>query len=203
MTAPVDDLATALAATERLVADIGPGEWDLPTPCTAWSVRDVVNHVVGGNLLFARVLGGEPLPPRDELIAASRTDRLGDDAVGAFRASAAAVLDAFRSEGALERMVTVPAGTVPGIAALHLRTVEALVHGWDVAQGTGRRLEPSPTLVEQELAFTRDMLQRLPARPQGQGPFAPEQPAPDDAPPLDRLAALLGRPLQGDRRADA
>ena len=75
MTAPVDDLATALAATERLVAEIGADEWGLPTPCTDWSVLDVVNHLVGGNLLFVRVFAGEPLPPREELVAASRTDR--------------------------------------------------------------------------------------------------------------------------------
>jgi len=194
MTAPVENLAAALAGTEQLVAEIGPDEWGLPTPCTDWSVRDVVNHLVAGNLLFVRVFGGEPLPPREELLAASRTDRLGDDAAGAYRASAAALVDAFRVEGALERMVTVPAGTFPGIAALHLRIVEALVHGWDVARATGRPLTFPDGLVEQELAFTRDTLPRLPPRPAGQGPFAPAQPARDDAPALDRLAALLGRP---------
>ena len=97
MTTPVDDLAAALGGTEQLVGLIGPDAWALPTPCTGWSVRDVVNHLVGGNLLFVRVLGGEPLPPRDELIAAAKTDRLGDDAAGAYRASAAEVVDAFLS----------------------------------------------------------------------------------------------------------
>jgi uncharacterized protein (TIGR03086 family) len=195
MTAPVGNLSTALAGTEQLVAGIGPDEWGLPTPCTGWSVRDVVNHLVAGNLLFIRVFGGTPLPPREELVAASRTDRLGDDAVGAFRDSAAALVDAFRADDALERMVTVPAGTFPGIAALHLRIVEALVHGWDVARATGRSLSFPDGLVEQELAFTRDTLPRLPPRPAGQGPFAPPQPVDDAAPPLDQLAALLGRPV--------
>jgi uncharacterized protein (TIGR03086 family) len=203
MTAPVDDLGSALAGTEQLVGRIGPGQWELPTPCTDWSVRDVVNHLVGGNLLFARVLGGEPLPPREELVAASRTDRLGDDALGAYRASAATLLDACRAEGVLDRPVTVPAGTFPGIAALHLRIVEALVHGWDVARATGHPLAFPDALVEQELAFTRTTLPRLPPRPAGQGPFAPTRPAPDDAPPLDRLAALLGRPVQEGGRTDA
>lgn len=196
MTSPVDDLAAALAGTGQLVADIGADEWALPSPCTDWSVRDVVNHLVGGNLLFVRVLGGEPLPPREELLAVARTDRLGDDAGGAYGASAEALVEAFRTEGVLDRTVTVPAGTVPGVAALHLRIVEALVHGWDVAHATGRPLSFPDGLVEQELAFTRSMLPRLPSRPEGQGPFAPEQPAADDAPPLDRLAALLGRRVE-------
>lgn len=195
MTDPHESLAAALSGTERLVAAIGPGEWGLPTPCTDWSVRDVVNHLVGGNLLFVRVLGGEALPPREELVAAARTDRLGEDAAGAYRASAAALVDAFRADGVLEQMVTVPAGTFPGIGALHLRTVEALVHGWDVAQGTGRPVAFPEDLVEDELRFTRETLGRLPRRPAGQGPFAPAQAVPDDAPALDRLAALLGRPV--------
>jgi uncharacterized protein (TIGR03086 family) len=196
MTAPVDDLAAALAGTEQLVATLGPEDWGLPTPCTSWSVRDVVNHLVGGNLLFTRVLGGEPPPPREELVAASRTDRLGDDAVGAYRDSAASLLEAFRAEGVPDRVVTVPAGTFPGIGALHLRTVEALVHGWDVAQGTGRPLAFPDELVENELAFTRATLSKLPPRPEGQGPFGAPQPVADDAPALDRLAALLGRPVR-------
>ena len=197
MTTPVDDLATALAGTEQLVAGIGPDEWALPTPCTGWSVRDVVNHLVAGNRLFVQVLGGAQLPAREELIAASRTDQLGEDAAAAYREAATALADAFRADGALERMVAVPAGTVPGIAALHLRTVEAMVHGWDVARATGRPLGFPDGLVERELAFTRDMLPRVSPPPAGQGPFAPAQPAPDDAPALDRLAALLGRPVDG------
>lgn len=202
MTAPVDDsvdaLAAALAGTGQLVGRIGPDQWALPTPCTGWSVHDVVNHLVAGNLLFVRVLGGEQLPAREELITAAKTDRLGDDAVGAYRASAAAVVDAFRADGVLERMVTVPAGTVPGIAALHLRTVEALVHGWDVARATGLPLSFPDGLAEQELAFTQEMLPRVPPRAAGPTPFAPSQDVPDDAPALDRLAALLGRPVQPD-----
>ncbi|MGZ4504808.1 MAG: maleylpyruvate isomerase N-terminal domain-containing protein, partial [Nocardioidaceae bacterium] len=32
--------------TDRL-ARVRPDQWDAPTPCTEWSVRDLVNHVVG------------------------------------------------------------------------------------------------------------------------------------------------------------
>jgi uncharacterized protein (TIGR03086 family) len=200
--APIDQLAAALDGAEPIIAAVGPDEWELPTPCSEWTVRDVVNHLVGGNLLFTRVLGGEPLPPREELIAASRADRLGDDPVGAFRDSAAAVLAAFGSDGALTRTVTVPAGTVPGSAALQLRIVEALVHGWDVAGATGRQAAFPDALVQQALDFTRAQLGRLGTAPAGRGPFAPPQPVADDAPALDRLAALLGRsvaPAEQDR----
>jgi uncharacterized protein (TIGR03086 family) len=76
---------------------------------------------------------------------------------------------------------------------VHLRTVETLVHGWDLARAVGRPAPFPEELAEGELAFSRDLLDRLPA---GRTPFGPPQPVADDAPALDRLAALLGRPAQ-------
>jgi uncharacterized protein (TIGR03086 family) len=48
-TAPVDELAQALRGTEQLVAAVRDEQWTRPTPCTDWKVRDLVNHLVGGN----------------------------------------------------------------------------------------------------------------------------------------------------------
>jgi uncharacterized protein (TIGR03086 family) len=86
--------------------------------------------------------------------------------------------------------VTIPAGTLPGVVACELRVVEALVHGWDLARATGLPLDFPADLVEESIAFSRVQLGRLPA---DRTPFGPSQPVADDAPPLDRLAALLGR----------
>jgi uncharacterized protein (TIGR03086 family) len=179
--APVDQLAHALDTTGSLVAELRAEELALPTPCSGWTVRDLLAHLVGGQFLFAQLLRGEEPAPG--------ADPLGADPSAAYAGSARALLDAFRSPGALERAVTVPIGTVPGVVALHLRLVEALVHGWDLARATGRPLHHPAALVEQALTFTRNALGEVPA---GRA-FAPPQPVPDDAPAIDRLAALLGR----------
>ena len=55
------------------------------------------------------------------------------DMLDMHRESAAALLDAFRQPGVLERTVTIAFGNVPGVVALHLRVTESLVHGWDLA----------------------------------------------------------------------
>ena len=94
------------------------------------------------------------------------------------------MLAAFRADGALERPVTIPAGTLPGVVACELRVVEALVHGWDLARATGRPLEFPADLVEESIAFSRVQLGRVPA---DRTPFGPSQPVADDAAPLDRL----------------
>ena len=100
-----------------------------------------------------------------------------------------AVVEAFRAPGALERPVTVPFGTVPGEMALHLRIVEVLAHGWDLARATGRTVSFPDDVVEQEIAFSR---RALPMIPPERAPFAPSRPVADDA----RPARPPGRPAR-------
>ena len=181
---PTDQLSIALDATERVIQAVRDDQWNDPTPCTDWKVRDVVNHVVVGNDMFARILRGEP-PATAPAVLGS-----GPEFLSAYRDSAVALLAAFRQPGVLDQAFTVPIGTVPGIVALHLRITEALVHGWDLARAIGYPATFPDDLAEQELAFSRGKLADLPP---GRSPFAPPQPVAEDASAIDRLAALLGR----------
>ena len=187
---PAAELEEALALAGRLVAGVKPDQWELPTPCTEWNVRQLVDHLVVGHQLFARVLRGEPF---EQAVAAVRSvgDRLGDDAAAAYDASAREVLAAFTAPGVLERLVRVPFGTVPGAVARHLRIVECLVHGWDLATALGVPFDPPAPLVEQEIAFSGPMVRQVPPE---RRVFAPSRPVAEEAPPIERLAALLGRP---------
>ena len=125
--------------------------------------------------------------------AARGDDPLGDDPLAAYRESGEALRAAFTRPGVLDEVFRVPAGTLPGAVVLHLRLTELLVHGWDLARATGRSTTVLPAdLAEQELAFSRRQLDRMPP---GRRPFAPPQPVADAAPAIDRLAALLGRPV--------
>ncbi|SEL83386.1 TIGR03086 family metal-binding protein [Rhodococcus maanshanensis] len=187
MTATIDDLALALDATATLVAGVAVDQWSAPTPCTGWSVRDVVNHVTAGNHLYASSLRGRPLPVT---IVGAPPDLLGPDPAGSFRASADALVHAFALPGALDQQITLPMGQVPAVQALNMRVTEMLGHGWDLARASGQAPHYPDAVVEDQIAFSRALLPNLPA---GRTPFAPSRPVPVDAPPLDRLAALLGR----------
>jgi uncharacterized protein (TIGR03086 family) len=182
-TGPVDQLSFALDVTDPLIAAVRGDQWDGPTPCSGWCVRDLVSHLVTGNTLFASAVGGQPPPP-------PRDTRPDADLLRAYRASGAALLDAFRRPGALDTVVAVPFGSVPGIVALHLRMTEVLVHGWDLARATGQPATFPEDLAAQELAFTEPMLAQIPP---DRHPFAPPRPVARDAPAIDRLAACLGR----------
>ena len=133
---PIDELRMSLDATGHLVAGVRAEQWSQPTPCTRWTVRQLVNHLVAGNRLFAGILSGQPLPPPEQ--RRQSADQLGDDPGTAYRASASDLVAAFGRPGVLQQKFTVPVGPVPGIAALHLRVVEAIVHGWDLAHALPR-----------------------------------------------------------------
>lgn len=184
---PVDDLEVSLHAVGDVVAGIHTDQWRAATPCSAWSVHDVTNHLALGSRLFAGLLAGKPGYSLDP----GQANALGDDPAGAYRTYATDVVTAFRRRGALERTIEAPVGAIPGIAAVQLRTVEDLVHGWDLAVATGQHVDYPDTVVERALAFTREQLAGMGGG--DDGPFAPSQPHSDDARPIDRLAALLGR----------
>ena len=180
------DLDRALAATQAVVARIQPSQWTLSTPCTQLDVREVLNHLVSGNLLFAAIVRGKPLPDRD-------ADRLGGDPPAAFRQAAKELRGAFAAPGALQATYTAPFGHAPGTVLARVRIVELLIHGWDLARATGQPADFPDDVAERALAETR---KQLTARPEGPGaPFAAEVPVADQAPAVDRLAGFLGRPV--------
>jgi uncharacterized protein (TIGR03086 family) len=172
----VDQLADAADRTGRLIAGIKPDQWSDPTPCTDWDVQSLVAHVINGNTMYTAALLGQA-PTYQSLRAG-------------FDENAAGLLAAFRRPGALERVVEVPFGRVPGAVALHLRLTEFFVHGWDIARATGQPVDYPDDVVEQELAFTMGMLAALPPT---RTPFAPPVAVAASAPPLQRLVAALGR----------
>jgi len=180
------DLGRALAATEAVVAGIRADQWPAPTPCTELDVRGVLNHLVRGNLLFAAIIGGQPRP-------VPGADHLGGEPLAAYQRAAAQLREAFAGPGVLESVYEAPFGTGPGAVLAHVRIVEVLVHGWDLARATGQSAGLPDDVAGRALARSR---QRLTTRPKGPGvPFAAEVPVPQGAPAVDRLAGFLGRPV--------
>lgn len=178
------DLARAYEAVGDLIAEIRPEHWEAPTPCTEWNVRDLVNHLVGMDLVFTALIEGGPMPERG-------TDLLGDDPVGAYRASSASLRAVFSRPGVLQRSYAGPLGSATGAERLQIRLYDLLAHGWDLARATGIPARLPEDLAEQALAFVRVQLSPQPRT----GRFAEPQPVEETAPAIDRLAAFLGRPV--------
>lgn len=188
----LQDLAYAGVEVGALIARVGPGQWSDPTPCAEWSVRDVVHHLVGLNLVFAAMLHDQPPPERG-------ADVLGADPVEAYRESNAMLHKAFAQPGVLEREFRGPLGVATGEQRLQIRLADLIVHGWDLARATGLQLRIPEELAERSLQLTRASM----ATQSRAGRFDEPQPVDEDAPALDRLAAFLGRTVgQGFHRME-
>jgi uncharacterized protein (TIGR03086 family) len=148
---------------------------DSPTECKEWSARDLVNHLIDGAEYFAGTAKGKKVDPP----APNPPDLLNGDPVSAFEESRRSVLEAYKDPKALEKN-----GMTLGIAFS-----DTLIHGWDLAKGTGQDAKMPPDLAE--AAF--NMLNgRLTDENRGRA-FEPPVEVPKDASAQERLLAYVGR----------
>ena len=175
----------ALLHTGRIVVGVRPEHLPLPTPCRDWDVRLLLNHIIGGNYMFAEVAAG------------GRADATGDmddhtlpDPGSTYIASADAVLAAWAEPGAMDRRVHMPFGDIPAPAAASIHFLDVVVHGWDLARATGQDTVIEADLAAEALDISHGLLS---AELRATGVFGPEVPISADDPLHDRLAAFMGR----------
>jgi uncharacterized protein (TIGR03086 family) len=143
MPSPADQLEYQAHALHDLIGGVRADQWDSPTPCSKWTVRDLANHLVGGGAMFAASFRGETV----EMDESAMPDMLGDDAVGAWDRVVADFREAVSAPGAMDREVVLPFATLPAQVALDIATFDLLVHAWDLAQATGQSFDPPDDVV--------------------------------------------------------
>ncbi len=173
----LDQLGPVLAL---VVGGIRSDQLDNPTPCAKFTVRGVLDHMIGGATAFSAAFRG--VAPR----AADTTDVL-----ASFGPTLAELSDAMHSPGALDRTIQAPFGEVPGTDFARFVVLDGLVHGWDLATSTGQPYAPPDALVVEVDAFARRAVDPL---RDGDTFAAAVEPAAAAA-PIERLAAFTGRRL--------
>lgn len=180
----IDDLKAVAERLSVLVAGTRPEQLSAPTPCSEWDVRALLNHVVRGTLTYTATALGEAEPDRS-------ADYLGDDPAAAFRLAYSGFLDTMSKPGALEVTYQNRRGPVSGERLVQTRSLEYLVHGWDLAQATGQVPDLPEDLVATCIALNEEMERERPREPQGA--YAPARPLQVGATTLEQLAAHFGR----------
>lgn len=170
-------LSKAYDATAAAIAAVT--DWDAPSPCTDWTVREVANHLVAALNVFAAAV--------EHTEETMDGDHLGDDPLGAFRAAVDRSLAAFARPGVLTESHPFAVGPTPGAEIAAVSMSETVLHGWDIATGAGVPYSPDPEIVATVLARAEVF------EPPVAGMFAPPVPVAADAPPLTRLLARTGR----------
>jgi uncharacterized protein (TIGR03086 family) len=140
----LDQLGPHLGA---VVAGITPDQLDNPTPCAEFTVRGVLEHMIGGATAFAAAYRGAKSAEPDLR-----------DPLGSFGPALGDLVAAICVPGALDRTVQAPFGEVPGDTFARFVALDGLVHGWDLATATGQAYDPPDELVAAADAFAHQAI---------------------------------------------
>lgn len=187
----VVDLEPAAQRMAELIRGVPDELLDAPTPCPAYTLGDLVDHVAG----FALAFTGAARKAPDESVSqgpsgdASRLDadwrtRIPRDLVG--------LAEAWRDPSAWSGMTKAGGVELPGDVAGVVALDELVVHGWDVARASGQAYDPDQQSLEVVHGFVAQFSDpgQEAAR---QGLFGPVVEVPEGAPLLDRVIGLTGR----------
>jgi uncharacterized protein (TIGR03086 family) len=167
-------MGLARLTTTGLIDSVSPSQLGDPTPCTAWTVRDLINHVTADATVLS--ISAERQPGR----------RLQRGLEGGERA-----LALFARPGALEKTIKLPFGEMPAGVFLNLNIFDVATHAADLARACGQTITDTD-LLESALEIGCQMISPEMRRP---GVLDAEQPVPADATVADRLLAFAGRKI--------
>jgi uncharacterized protein (TIGR03086 family) len=154
---PADQAALHQKAVEEFdarVRAVGDDQWELPTPCSDWNVRQLVNHLVYENRWTVPLMEGSTIA---EVGDRYEGDLLGDDPKGAWAEASAEAVAAVQADGAIERMVDLSSGPTPAGEYVSQLFADHLIHAWDLARAVGADDGLDPELVEACAAWFADM----------------------------------------------
>ena len=181
-------LERACASTATVLAAVSAADLDRPTPCRSWTVKQVINHVIGSAASYAELAETGVMPAGGE-----DAGHTAGDFRTAFARQAGRVVTGFSAPGAMDKIMQMPFGAMPGSVCAWIATGDIFTHGWDLAKATGQPGDLDPELATRLLARIERLLPDTLRGPEGQAPFGPEIEVADSAPAADRLAAFTGR----------
>ena len=175
----IDTLDRTFAHADDVVAAVRPDQYDDKTPCAEWTVRDLLEHMIGVvQGLGAAACGRAPEP-----------FTLSADPAAQLRAAAASAMVGWRTPGVLDLIFDAGPGPMPGHALASINLLDTATHTWDLATATGQPSALPDDVATAALEASRAIV-NAELRP---GRFGPEVPAPAGATPTEALVAFLGR----------
>lgn len=173
---PLVAAEAALAVIQPVLRNLTPADQPKPTPCADFSAHEVAEHLLGSLVQLGGMAGAALTVPAEGSL---------EDKVSVLAGQA---LEAWRAVD-LDGTVAGPGGQdVPAMFFASILPLELLLHGWDLAQASGRQLNVSDEVATYIHDLTRDVIT------QGRGSsFADELTPAADADAVERFAAFAGR----------
>jgi uncharacterized protein (TIGR03083 family) len=150
--AVIAHLDAVWSSTAELLSGLDDEEWDQPTDCPGWTVRDQVSHVIGTeSFLLGRpepaavdpdsaAHAHNPLGLLNEAWVAQRRGRPGSEVLAEFRSVTAERQDALRAMTDQEMAAETdsPLGRTPYEEFMAVRVMDCWVHEQDIRRAVGR-----------------------------------------------------------------
>jgi len=175
-----------------LLGEVGDDQLGDPTPCPAYTLGDLLQHVRGLAEAFT-LAGRKEQPP-----AGSQPPQPGNAALltGDWRAETAGWLgilaDTWRDPAAWEGSSWIAGAEMPASVIGLVATNELVTHGWDVARACGEQLTADEASLAAAEQFVAMMSGPGSEAVRGEA-FGPPVPVASGASPLDRVIAGNGR----------
>jgi len=184
------DLRPTTTALATLVRGVRDDQLTGPTPCPAYSVADLLDHIGGLSVAFASAARKDALeghqPSGDgTLLEPGFRDRI---------ATALADLgDAWEQPAAYDGTTMAGPVEMPADQAALVALDEVTVHAWDLAVATHQPYPADPAAVEACRAFVAGFAPPPGGAADSGGLFGPPVAVSAAAPPLDQLIGATGR----------
>jgi uncharacterized protein (TIGR03086 family) len=182
------DLAPATTLTASIVAAVDENALDGPTPCPEYRVRDILAHIDGLSLAFTAA-AGKDFGDLTDTSPSSAEFTLADGWRERIPAQLEALANAWSDPSAWEGMTRAGGVDLPGEVAGLVALDEVVLHGWDLAKGTGQAYDPDPASTAVVTGFLTESRK-------GEVPeslFGPVVQIADEARAFDRALGLAGR----------
>jgi uncharacterized protein (TIGR03086 family) len=169
------------AWTAARIAAVPASGLDAPTPCTAWDLRELLDHTIGVLRMVTDAVStdGAGTAPSEPL-GPTAWDR-------AIAELATRSRQAWAAPGVMGRTFELPMGTMTAPVLAGSALLEAVAHGWDISQATGEAAAIPDALARPVLDFAREAL----ADADRGGNFTGALGTGDT--PSEQLVAFLGR----------
>ena len=167
---------------------VGGANADAPTPCSAWSVAQVLQHAVGDQLAWAAALGVGTGPAENPFAPSGLLKGDAEELIESALPTARTAWAAVRADD--DAVPTpLPQGPRPAPTAAAACALDAAVHAWDIAVALGRPGGLSDDLAARLLPAARSIVEPL----RSFGAYAAALPPAADDGPAAELLRYLGR----------
>jgi len=186
------DLDPPARQITKLLEGVADDQLSAPTPCEQTNVAGLLDHLMGLTIAFTyaarksnAAVTGSP-PPQ------ASADNLDPDWRTRLPLRLDELVAAWRDPAAWEGMAQAGGVTMPAEMMGSVVVDELVLHGWDLARGTGQEFDCDPASIDAVFGFTSAMSE--PGQEASrEGLFGPVVEVPSDAALFDRALGCSGR----------